>query len=248
VPSKIVAIFLTFVLMGIAGAAGDSRPLSPDTKQRDVALYADPLHPKTIPMKSAICPTCAVALRPMAGEVDNGTVSAANSAEPSNGDAPSISSRRIPDIRVYDQNGKQLKFYSQIIKGHTVAIDFIFTTCTTICPLLTVTFSKIQQNLADRAVRVQLISISVDPVTDTPARLRDFSAKFKVAPGWTFVTGNKDDIASLLLALEAGVGDKNDHTSRIVIGNDTVDYWTTASGSSSPAALVRAITDAASRQ
>jgi cytochrome oxidase Cu insertion factor (SCO1/SenC/PrrC family) len=172
----------------------------------------------------------------------------ADGLKSSNGVISSISSKRIPDVRVYNQNGTQLKFYTQLVKGNTVVIDFIFTTCTTICPLLTATFSRVQQDLTERKVRVKLISISVDPVTDTPERLRDFAAKYKVAPDWTFVTGDKNDIDSLLLALEAGAGDKNNHTSRIVIGNDTADYWTTTSGSASPAALVRAITDTASRK
>jgi len=246
--SKGFAIILTLAFMGVAGPIRDSAPLGPDTRQRKVALYGCPMHPEVTSMKPGICPRCGMALRSMADEVGERRASAANTAEPSTGDTPSISSSRIPDIRVYDQNGKQLKFYSEIIKGNTVAIDFIFTTCTTICPLLTATFSRVQQNLTERALRVQLISVSVDPTTDTPQRLHDFAAKFKVGPGWTFVTGDKDDIDSLLLALEAGVGDKNDHTSRIVIGNDALDYWTTTSGSSSPAALVRAITEAASRK
>jgi len=217
---KVLITILTLAFSGAAGPIRDSVPLSPD-----------------------------MALRSMTNEVEErGAPVAADTADLLTGDISSISSSRIPDVRVYDQNGKSLKFYSEIIKGNTVAIDFIFTTCTTICPLLTATLSKVQQNLTDRALRVQLISISVDPTTDTPERLHDFAAKFKVGPGWTFVTGDKDDINSLLLALGAGVGDKNDHTSRIVIGNDVIDYWTTTSGSSSPAAIARAITEAASRK
>jgi len=217
---KVFVTILALAFMGAVGAFSDSAALSPD-----------------------------MALRSMTNEVEESNVqTAADTAGLWRGEVSSISSSRIPDIRVYDQNGKPLKFYSEIIKGNTVAIDFVFTTCTTICPLLTATFSRVQQNLTGRALRVQLISISVDPTTDTPERLHDFAAKFRVGPGWTFVTGDKDDINSLLLALEVGVGDKNDHTSRIVIGNDATDYWTTTSGSSSPSALVRAITEAASRK
>ena len=59
--------------------------------------------------------------------------------------------REIPDVRVYDQNGSELNFYSDLIKGKTVAINFIFTTCTTICPPLTATFRRVQQDLAASA-------------------------------------------------------------------------------------------------
>lgn len=243
-----INILSLFASVGSAVASSDSAPVKFDARQGNVRRYARLLHSDAISIRPAICSTCGVALSAMAAEVNNDAVPAANSADSSNGNTSSISSKRIPDVRVYDQNGKQINFYSQLIKDKTVVIDFIFTTCSTICPLLTATFSRVQQNLTNDAVHVQLISVSVDPVTDTPKRLHDFAAKFKVAPGWVFVTGNKNDIDSLLLALEAGVGDKNEHTARIVIGNDAADYWTTTSGSTSPAALVHAITDAANRK
>jgi cytochrome oxidase Cu insertion factor (SCO1/SenC/PrrC family) len=159
-----------------------------------------------------------------------------------------FSSARIPDVQVYDQNGKRLNFYSDLIKGKTVAINFIFTTCTTICPPLTATFRRVQQNLAELPLQVQLISVSVDPVTDTPERLREFAGKFKAGPGWTFVTGDKGEIDSLLRALEVAVADKNDHTPMILIGNDPAAYWTRAYGLTSPALLVKVIADAAERK
>src|SRR5262245_60823153 len=105
--------------------------------------------------------------------------------------ATPISPTRIPDTPVRDQNGNWPNLYTEPVKGRTVAINFIFTTCTTICPSLTATFRKVQQDLAARAPDVQLISVSVDPITDTPERLRDFAARFGAGPGWTFVTGEK---------------------------------------------------------
>jgi cytochrome oxidase Cu insertion factor (SCO1/SenC/PrrC family) len=161
-------------------------------------------------------------------------------------DGPSsFSSSRIPDIQVLDQNGRRLNFYSDLIKGKTVAINFIFTTCTTICPPLTATFRRVQQDLTERAVPAQLISISVDPATDTPERLRDFAGKFKAASGWTFLTGEKSEIDALLRALGVAVADKNDHTPMILVGNDASGYWTRTYGLSSPTALVKVITEAA---
>lgn len=161
----------------------------------------------------------------------------------------SISSPRIPDTAVYDQHGKRLSFYTDLIKGKTVAINFIFTTCTTICPPLTAIFRKLQQDLGERmGIEVRLISVSVDPATDTPERLRDFAAKFKAGPGWTFVTGNKAEIDSLLQALGAAAGDKNDHPPMILVGNDVTGYWTRTYGLSSPATLVKVITEAANHK
>jgi protein SCO1/2 len=90
-----------------------------------------------------------------------------------------------------------------------------------------------------------LISISVDPGTDTPERLRDFAAKFKAQPGWTFITGEKSEIDTLLRALGVAVADKNDHTPMILVGNDVSGFWTRSYGLSAPSVLVNVITEAA---
>jgi len=148
---------------------------------------------------------------------------------------------RIPDVPVLDQNGKHLNFYSDLVKGKVVAINFIFTTCTTICPPLTATFRRVQQELSSQSVSAKLISVSVDPVVDTPERLRDFAAKFKADPDWTFVTGEKSDIDTLLRALGVAVADKNDHTPMVLVGNDLSGSWTRTYGLSSPSALVKVI-------
>jgi cytochrome oxidase Cu insertion factor (SCO1/SenC/PrrC family) len=163
-------------------------------------------------------------------------------------DSSGFSSARVPDIKVYDQNGNRLNFYTDLIKNKTVAINFIFTTCTTICPPMTATFRRVQEELAKTALDVKLISVSVDPATDTPERLRDFAAKFKAGPGWTFVTGDKAEMDSLLRALGAAVADKNDHSPMILVGNDATSYWTRTYGLSAPTTLVKVITDAANHK
>lgn len=154
---------------------------------------------------------------------------------------------RIPDATVYDQRGNKLKFYTDLIKGKTVGINFIFTTCTTICPPLTATFRRVQQELGEPlADDVQLISISVDPTTDVPERLKEYATKFKAGRGWTFVTGDKAEIDSILTALGVAVANKTDHTPMVLIGNDSTGNWTRAYGLSRPAILAQLIKDTAS--
>ena len=137
----------------------------------------------------------------------------------------------IPDVAVLDQDGNKLHFYTDLIKDKTVAINFIFTNCTTICPPLAATFARLQKEMGDKVGKdVHLISISVDPVTDTPERLKAWGAKFKAGPGWTFVTGEKQEIDKLLNALGAAVSKREDHTPALIIGNDGKGVWTRTYG------------------
>ncbi len=151
----------------------------------------------------------------------------------------------IPDVELLDQEGKPVHFYADLIRGKTVAINFIFTTCTTICPPMAATFSKVQ-TLLDGGLGKDffLISVSVDPVTDTPERLKEWSAKFDRKRGWTLVTGRKSEVDRLLKALGAYTSTKEDHTPLVLIGNDAKGEWTRAYGLA-PAAKLADIIDAA---
>jgi protein SCO1/2 len=205
------------------------------------------MHPEVTSTKPGKCPKCGMSLRlaPDASNQSSATPAASPKDSP---DASAFSSSRIPDVKVLDQDGKPLNFYSDLIKDKTVAINFIFTTCTTICPPLTATFRRVQQDLGKSVPNAQLISVSVDPTTDTPERLRDFAMKFKAEPGWTFVTGNEADINSLLQAFGVAVANKNDHTPMVLIGNDKVGFWTRTYGLSSPSTLLKVITEAANHK
>jgi cytochrome oxidase Cu insertion factor (SCO1/SenC/PrrC family) len=224
----------------------EQNPQQKKTSPKVVKSYICPMHPEVRSTRRGKCPKCGMDLRLAPTETSSAasadsTASANNettaSKAPDANSAPASdspgSTRKmvIPDVEVLDQNGNQLHFYSDLIKGKTVAINFIFTNCTTICPPLAATFARVQKEMGDKVGRdVHFISISVDPLTDTPERLKAWGAKFKAGPGWTFVTGDKQEIARLLSALGASVSRREDHSPAVLVGNDLKGVWTRTYG------------------
>ncbi len=113
----------------------------------------------------------------------------ASATEPIDFTAADTRKITIPDVAVVDQDGKPVRFYSDLVKGKVVAINFVFTSCKAACPVLGAGFAKLQATLDDRLGReVSMISVSVDPMVDRPERLKEWAARFHARPGWTFVT------------------------------------------------------------
>jgi cytochrome oxidase Cu insertion factor (SCO1/SenC/PrrC family) len=241
IQALLLAVFLcTISLLASPAIVAAQTRRTASSRTQAKTVYSCPMHPDVRSSKKGRCPKCGMDLRPVKAEdapAPAAPVSTAPVADPAP-ETNAFSSSKIPNTRVFDQNGKQLNFYTDLIKGKSVAINFVFTTCTTICPPLTATFRKVQQEAQTRGVDVQLISVSVDPTVDTPERLQEFAKKFKAGPGWTFVTGDKAEIDSVLQALGVAVVNKNDHTPTILIGNDVNDRWTRTYGLTSPARIV----------
>lgn len=223
-------------------AAGQVHELG-NTLRSAEKLYVCPMHTEIKSTRPGKCRKCGMDLRLTRDETGSANTSRSGSnnisSEPAQNaalasDSESRSPARkmvIPDVEVLDQHGNQLHFYSDLIKGKTVAINFIFTNCTTICPPLAATFARVQRDMGDKVGRdVHLISISVDPLTDTPERLKAWGGKFKAGAGWTFVTGNKQEIDKLLNALDASVARREDHSPAVIVGNDSKDIWTRTYG------------------
>ncbi len=154
----------------------------------------------------------------------------------------------FPNIPLVTQDGKTVRFFDDLIKDKVVAINFIYTSCNDVCPGETARLRQVQKLIADRVGDdVFMYSISIDPETDTPAVLKDYSEKFGVGPGWLFLTGKAADITLLqrkLGLLIEDLEDPNDHNVSLIVGNDATGRWMKRSPYDDPQVLAGLLTDA----
>lgn len=139
----------------------------------------------------------------------------------------------IPDVEVIDQDGLVHRFYGDMVKGNTVVINFVYTTCKTSCPAATGLLSGVYHRLRAAERPVTLLSVTVDPAHDRPARLKAYAAQFGAGQGWYFLTGAPADVARILASLQVSATNKADHPAIVVIGNDAAGTWTRLYGEAS---------------
>jgi protein SCO1 len=166
----------------------------------------------------------------------------ANHVTPATDKEPTPAAKYFSDVELLDQDGRKLRFYSDVLKGKTLVINALFTTCTNVCPPISRNFERIQEALGERLGKdVFLVSITVDPVTDTPAKLKEYAQRFHARSGWSFLTGKKESIDWALYKLGQYVQDKNEHKTIVIIGNEATGLWKKAFGLASADALIKII-------
>jgi len=135
----------------------------------------------------------------------------------------------FPNVALTNQDGETLHFYDDVIKGKVVAINLIYTHCGDSCPLETAKLRQVQKLLGDRVGRdIFIYSISIDPERDTPPVLKDYMHKFKIGPGWQFLTGKKADIDLIrrkLGMLSENEDELSEHNVNLIVGNEATGQW-----------------------
>lgn len=153
------------------------------------------------------------------------------------------------DVELVNQDGKKVRFYSDLIDGKIVIINSFFASCTGVCPVMSGTYKKIQAALGDRIGKdVHLISISVDPETDTPAALRKYAKATNARPGWTFITGDKKSVETALHKLGLKTATKESHTPVVLIGNEPKGVWKKAFGLAASDEVVKLVNEVVAAQ
>jgi protein SCO1/2 len=150
----------------------------------------------------------------------------------------------LRDRLLVDQDNQERMFVSDVIGDNIVVMDFVYTTCTTICPVLSALFTQVQGKLGDAVGdEVMLVSMSVDPVRDTPQRLKAYSAKHRAGEGWLWLTGPKGDVDDVLIGLGAYTSNFEDHPSMVLIGDGRSGEWKRLFGFPNPDRIVQIVND-----
>lgn len=141
--------------------------------------------------------------------------------------APSAAKVVLRDAPLLDASGKRVRLREDVIGRRTALVNFVYTTCTTVCPVSSATFQQLQQRLGDRLGKeVVLVSITVDPLRDTPQRLREHGARFEARDGWVWLTGAKPDVDAVLRGFGAYAARFEDHPAMVLVGDARGGAWT----------------------
>lgn len=116
-----------------------------------------------------------------------------------------------PDVMLVRHDGRQVSFVQLMADPRPVYLNFIFTTCTTVCPVMSQVFAQLQSRLGADREKVRMISISVDPDHDTPAVLARYAREFDAGSQWSFYTGNLEASIAVQRAFESYRADKMSH-------------------------------------
>ena len=132
----------------------------------------------------------------------------------------------LPDVVMVTQDGDQVNLAADIVADRIVVVDFVYTTCTTVCPVLSAIFTQVQHKLGDRlGDDVIMVSISVDPLRDTPARMKSYASNLGAGDGWVWLTGQKQTVTKVLEEFGAYTPNFEDHPSMILVGDGKSGQW-----------------------
>lgn len=166
--------------------------------------------------------------------------------------APAASASRVMtpqpivgDVVLVDQEGRQTSLRDALGADAPVLVNFIFTSCTTICPVMSAGFAQFVESLGPEREHVRLVSISIDPETDTVDALRAYAARYRAGQSWRFLTGTRAAVEAAQRTFGAYRGDKSNHAPATYLRRTPDSPWESVDGLSSADTLLRAFRGAA---
>jgi len=165
-----------------------------------------------------------------------------DSQQPASPAEQSPAHKYFTDVVLINHNAEKVRFYTDLLAGKVVIINSFFATCKGVCLPMNRNLEKIQEALGDRIGKdVYIISISVDPTVDTPPRLKEYAKKLNARPGWSFLTGDKQNVEFALKKLGHFVSERENHLNIFIIGNERTGLWKKAIGLAPSDQLVKVV-------
>ena len=152
----------------------------------------------------------------------------------------------LHDLQLADVDGQTIRFKSEAVGNRIVVVGFIYTSCTTICPVTSAVFADVQQRLIKTlgerfGHEVKLITLTVDPATDTSERLKAYAANFGSPAGWLWLTGEKPQVDRVLTGLGAYAADFTRHSGAVLVGDARSGDWMRFYGIPNPSDIVNRV-------
>lgn len=146
---------------------------------------------------------------------------------------------KLPSVRLRQHTDRLVAFDAALDSTRPVLLNFVFTTCTATCPPMSQVFAAAQERLGARAGQWQMISVSIDPAQDTPARLSEYAGRFGAGPQWTFYTGSQEAVDAVQRAFNVYRPDKMGHTAVTFVRPQGASQWIRLDGFASADRLIR---------
>jgi len=143
----------------------------------------------------------------------------------------------IPDVKLVRADGHEVRFKDEIDDGRPVVVDFIYTTCTAVCPLSSQVFAELDQR-AGASKGLHLVSVSIDPEEDTPERMRKYAVRFDASPRWSFYTGSLEASETVQRAFHVFRGTKMFHEPATLLRTAPGQPWVRFDGFVTPSELL----------
>ncbi len=148
-------------------------------------------------------------------------------------------SYKLPSVTVVRADGSKVPFQKDIDDGKPVILNFIYTTCTAICPVMTQIFAEVQNRLGADRDKLRMVSVSIDPEQDTPVRLREYAKRYAAGPQWQFYTGTVEASIAVQKAFDAYRGDKMNHLPVTFVRLAPGKPWVRLDGFATPDDIVK---------
>lgn len=146
----------------------------------------------------------------------------------------SLGNYQLPDVVLQDADARPVRLREALAGNDPVMLNFIFTTCSTVCPIMVRVFAELPSRLGPAAKNLRMVSITIDPEYDTPSKLKGYAQNFAANPRWALLTGRAQDIVAVQRAFNSWRGDKMGHEPLTLFRHASGQPWVRIDGFATP--------------